>query len=174
MCAKKVSFRRRRQATRTNMPGATPAWKRGEMFRTGRIWHVGLNADVPIRFVTSPSSQTMRKAMLRPSALWALKLANNCGNYGTAAVSIYSVALAALRGKFAIATHTRTHIQATRLMLPKTPDRAKGAGIVMPAVDMAACTTKEDMLESVVGEAVGIVASRRRSFFLGLLEGRLN
>lgn len=33
-----------------------------------------------MRFVASPSSHTIKKAMLRLSALWALKLANNCGS----------------------------------------------------------------------------------------------
>lgn len=46
---------------------------------------------------------------------------------------------------------TRTHIQATRLMLPKTPERARltsgdGAAVV---ADTMACATKEAMAKSV-------------------------
>lgn len=41
--------------------------------------------------------------------------------------------------------HTKTHIQATRLILPKTPDNAKVTGGGCDATDMAAWTTNEAM-----------------------------
>ena len=91
-----------------------------------------------MRLVASPRSQTIKKIMLRPSALWALKLANSCGIYSST-IRIPSKKNAAAMG------HTKTHIQATRLILPKTPDNAKVTGGGCDATDMAAWTTNEAM-----------------------------